>query len=73
MYSMRADFDSYLHWGVFIFISVFMTYFVMSMISLASAEEEQGGSVASISYTIRSSHMGHQGTSTLELIEEEYQ
>lgn len=61
MYSVRADFDSYFHWGVFIFVAAFMTYFLTSMISLANMEDEQNNAVISIGYAPRSSYLQHRG------------
>lgn len=72
MYSVRASFDSYLYWSAFLFVSVLMTYFLMSMISLANAEEEQSSGTVAAGYMIQSSHTGHHGTSTSGLTEEEY-
>ena len=61
MYSVRADFDSYFHWGVFVFVAAFKTYFLTSMISLANMEDEQNNATISISYMPRSPHLQHRG------------
>jgi len=74
MYSVRAAFDSYFYWGVFIFVTAFTGYFLVSMISIAGAEEELGyrSNTMYIGYMPQTSYLQHQGTATIELIEEEY-
>jgi hypothetical protein len=72
MYSVRASFDSYFYWGVFIFVSVFMGYFLVSMISLANAEEVQTNRTMYIGYAPRSSYLNQPATVADKLTEEEF-
>lgn len=64
MHSARAGFDSFFYWGVFIFVSGFMTFFLLSMISLANTEDEQSNTTMYIGYAPRSSYLHNQGTAS---------
>lgn len=66
MYSVRAGFDSYIYWGVFIFVAAFMGYFLVSLMSLASAEEEENIRAAMYGYIPRS----YMDTATSSLAED---
>lgn len=73
MYSIRSGLDSYIYWGVFIFVAGFMGYFLVSMMSLASAEDEESNRASTYGYIPRS-YLGDPvaATSAARLIEEGY-
>ncbi len=70
MYSVRASFDSYFYWGVFVFVSTFTGYFLVSMISLA-AEEERINRTMYLGYVPRSSYLNQPSTASEQFVEEE--